>query len=97
MRAVCSRIGGGVSLIVDLSSRFVSATVRSLADAMGITHLASVDRSHYDATTTSNTSVNVVPPSSVMLGVIRDVVLRENLTNVGIIYDHTFSEDTEMI
>lgn len=44
-----------------------------------------------------NTSVNMHPPSSVMLHSIRDIVSQENLTNVGIIYDSSFGEFTSTL
>ena len=68
-------------------------TIRSLAEAMGITHIAAVDPSYYESDTRQfNTSVNMEPPASIMLQAVRDIVSQENLTNVGIIYDQTFGE-----
>ncbi|KAK2171502.1 hypothetical protein NP493_1059g00000 [Ridgeia piscesae] len=71
-------------------------TIRSLAEAMGITHVAGVDPSYYEMNTMQyNTSVNILPPAGVMLGAIRDIVSQENLTKVGIIYDDTFDLDNK--
>ncbi|KAI0214627.1 hypothetical protein LSAT2_000272 [Lamellibrachia satsuma] len=93
MESVCSSLKTGVSVIVDFSSPYVTMTIRSLAEAMGITHVASVDPSYYEMNTMQyNTSVNFLPPSGVMLGAIRDIVSQENLTKVGIIYDQTFGK-----
>lgn len=83
----------GIDLILDFSARRVTSTMRSLAASMGIPHVASVDPSFYDESQTIyRTSVNFVPPSSIMLQSIRDIVSQENLTNIGIIYDETFSK-----
>ena len=78
-------------MIVDLSSRHVTDSIRSLADGMGIVHVGAVDPSFYEYSTKPfNVSVNFDPPESVMLFSIREIVSKENLTNVGIIYDTTF-------
>ena len=87
-------LDGGIDVIVDLSSRYVTATIRSLAEALGIPHVASVDPAVYEWNQQQEyrTSVNVEPPASTMLLTIRDIVSQENLTNVGIIYDETFGK-----
>ena len=55
--------------------------------------MAAVDPSYYESDEREfETSVNFVPPSSTMLLSIRDIVKQENLTNVGIIYDQSFSK-----
>ena len=72
--------------------------MRSLSQALGIAHVASVDASYYERDVRDyNTSVNVLPPESVMLQSVRDIVRTENLTNVGIIYDHTFSKNYDQL
>ena len=38
-------------------------------------------------------NIEITPPGTVMLQVIRDIVSKENLTNVGIIYDSTFGKN----
>ena len=90
LSAVCTKMQEGASLILDLSSRHVSATLRSMADGMGIAHVSAVDPSFEEPGHVYNTSVNFRPPSSAILTAIRDSVRQENLTNVGIFYDHTF-------
>ena len=91
---MCQQLqNGGMDIIVDISSQYVTNTIRSMAEAMGIPHIASVDPSFYELDTRLfNTSVNTVPPESVLLHSIRDIVSHENLTNVAIIYDDTFSK-----
>jgi len=49
--AVCNSLKSGVSVIVDFSSPYVTMTIRSLAEAMGITHVAGVDPSYYEMNT----------------------------------------------
>lgn len=58
---------------------------------LGVAHLSAVDPSLEDPDRKHNTSLNFRPPSWLMLQAIRDAVSQENLTNVGIIYDDTFS------
>ena len=83
----------GVAAILDFSSRYVAMTMRSLAEALGITHIAAVDPSYFESDGRPfNTSINIEPPATVMLLAIRDIVRQENLTNVGILYDQTFSK-----
>ena len=91
--SVCDELQAGVDVMVDLTSRYVTLTLRSLSQALGIAHVASVDASYYERDDTDyNTSLNFLPPENVMIQSIRDIVRNENLTNVGIIYDHTFSK-----
>ena len=94
MFSVCEQLKRGVSLVIDLSSLYVTKAVRCVTDMLGVAHVSAVDPSFEDAYSRSNTSVNVRPPASVLLQAIRDSVAQENLTNVGIIYDRTFSEPT---
>ena len=80
-------------MILDLTSRYVTLTMRSLAEAVGITHMSCMDPSYYERdTSTYNLSINFIPPTSVMLEAIRDIVTKEKLTNIGIIYDKHFGK-----
>lgn len=94
---VCSLLPGGVDLILDLSTRYVFTTIRSLAGSMGIPHIGAVDSSFYELISQEvNVSLNFEPPSSTMLLAIREIVNKEGLSNVGIIYDETFGKSTEI-
>ena len=94
---VCDYMEEGASAILDLSSRYVTAVMRSLSEAMGIFHLSAVDPSYEPSDRSFNLSVNIRPPASVMLQLVRDVVSTENLTNVGIIYDSSFGEQVYFV
>ena len=87
---VCELLKPGASLIVDLSSRYVTKSVRCVADMLGVAHVSAVDPSFEDIDRKYNTSANFRPPAYAMLQAIRDSVSQENLTNVGIIYDGSF-------
>ena len=90
---MCDKLSSGVSIMLDVTSRYVTLTMRSLSDALGIAHVASVDPSFYERDErTYNTSLNILPPSDVMLLCIRAIVKDENLTNVGIVYDDSFGK-----
>ncbi len=97
--SVCSQIQPGITVIVDSSSRYVTVGMRSLAEGMGIPHVSMVDPSFETDSTMSitNVSVNIRPPVSTIINSIRDIVSNENLTNVGIIYDNTFSKSTVIL
>ena len=79
-------------MLLDMTSKYITKLLRTMSESMGVAHVSALDPSFEEDSSNYNTSVNMHPPSSVMLQSIRDIVSQENLTNVGIIYDNTFGE-----
>jgi len=88
---VCGELSksGTISAILDFSSRHVSAAMRSLSQSMGIAHISGVHPA-YESSNQYSVSINIRPPSSQMLHIIRSIVTQENVTRTAIIFDETF-------
>ncbi len=66
---VCSQIQGGVSVLLDMTSKFITRFLRTMSESMGIAHVSALDPSFEEDLPEYNTSVNMQPPSSLMLQV----------------------------
>ena len=79
--------------MVDMTSRRVAPLLRSLAGSTGVAYVSMVDSSYYRDTWGDEELTWWVQPTSVqMLQVVADIVRRESLNNVALVYDHTFGQ-----
>ena len=95
---MCTKVTDGIAAIVDMSSRHVTAAMRSLSDAMGIGHVSGLDLSYESTSREYNLSANVRAPAGRLLQSIRDIVqMEENITSAAIIYDMSFGRQTNTL
>ena len=89
----CDKLQEGMVALVDMTSRPVAPLLRSLAGNAGIAYISMVDNSYYRNTWGDEALHWRVQPTAVqMLHVVADIVRKENLNNVALVYDDTFGE-----
>lgn len=90
---VCQEVRYGALVLLDASTPSVGPLIRSFARANGIVvmgmtddvQLLPVDEAYQNF-------LYVEPPGTAMLRIVADMVRLDNLTNVAVLYDDTFSK-----
>ena len=79
--------------MVDMTSQRVAPMLRALAGSAGLAYVSMVDNSYYRETWGDEELTWRVQPAAVqMLHVVADIVRREDLNNVALVYDDTFGQ-----
>lgn len=83
----------GLTVIIDIAPPTLGPVLRSFARAQGLVLLTMADEAYVNLSDIpDDTYIRVQPPGTAMLNIIADIVDYDNLTNVAILYDDSFSE-----
>ncbi|KAK7489516.1 hypothetical protein BaRGS_00019150, partial [Batillaria attramentaria] len=87
----CDKLQDGVVALLDMTSPRVAPLLRSLSGVAGIAYVSVVDDSYFRYSHgDEDVHFRVEPVSVQMLKVVADIVKREELNNVALVYDDTF-------
>ncbi|XP_061180495.1 ionotropic receptor 25a-like [Saccostrea echinata] len=94
LEKVCSVMADGAVLLIDMADSLTGQLLRSFARSAGLPYVTLLDRSTLiEKDFDPDLHLEVEPPGSIMMGVVRDVITHENLTRIAVLYDNSFDLD----
>lgn len=91
--SVCQEVKSGANILLDISSPDVGPLLRSFAREHNLIVMTLIDESlvmpvEYE----HGYYIQIQPPGTAMLNIVSDIVHFDNLSNIAILYDTTFSK-----
>ncbi|XP_048747821.2 ionotropic receptor 25a-like isoform X2 [Ostrea edulis] len=94
LEKVCSVMTNGAVLLIDMADPLTGQLLRSFTRSTGLPYITLLDRATLiEKDFDPDLHLEIEPPGSVMMGVLRDVIIHESLTKIAVLYDNSFDLD----
>lgn len=91
---VCSVMSEGAVLLIDMADPLTGQLLRSFARSTGLPYVTLLDKATLiEKDFNPDLHLQIEPPGSVLMGVVRDVITHEHLTGIAVLYDNSFDLD----
>lgn len=83
----------GAVLLIDMADPLTGQLLRSFARSTGLPYVTLLDKATLiEKDFNPDLHLQIEPPGSVLMGVVRDVITHEHLTGIAVLYDNSFGE-----
>lgn len=83
----------GAVLLIDMADPLTGQLLRSFARSTGLPYVTLLDKATLiEKDFNPDLHIQIEPPGSVLMGVVRDVITHEHLTGIAVLYDNSFGE-----